>query len=160
MNQHPVLGIGFNNWIPYYHRYYNPGGELPHNIFVEAGSELGYLGLGAFVALIVATFVMNYRTRRLTFVIPDWGPMLRNMAYGLDGALVGFMASGFFVTVLYYPFFWVNLAFTAALFETTRRANRRALAEHQARSAPPAPRPAVGAPVAARTQVDPRWVAG
>jgi hypothetical protein len=121
MNEHPLLGVGYNNWLPYYHDFYNPFAELPHNIFVEAGSELGYLGLAGFVALIIATFVLNARTRRLAMRAPDWGPVLRGMAYGLDGALVGFMVSGFFVTVLYYPFFWVNLAFTAALFETTRR---------------------------------------
>ena len=51
MRDHPVLGIGFNNWLPYYHRYYNPIGELPHNIFIQAGSELGYTGLLAVVAL-------------------------------------------------------------------------------------------------------------
>lgn len=125
MNRYPMLGIGFNNWIPYYHRHYNAAGELPHNVFVEAGSEMGYSGLLAFVALILGTAVINHRTRRLSRQIPDWGPMLRNMAYGLDGALVGFLVSGFFVTVLYYPFFWVNLAFTAALFETARSTVRR-----------------------------------
>jgi hypothetical protein len=57
--------------------------------------------------------------------IPEWGPLLRSAGFGLDGALVGFMATGFFVTVLYYPFFWVNLAFTGALHEVTRRRYRK-----------------------------------
>jgi O-antigen ligase len=38
--------------------------ELPHNIFVEAGAELGYTGLLAFISLIGVTFLMNYRTRK------------------------------------------------------------------------------------------------
>ena len=37
------------------------------------------------------------------------------MAHGLDGALVGFIVSGLFVTVLYYPYFWINFAMTVAL---------------------------------------------
>jgi hypothetical protein len=41
------------------------------------------------------------------------------MAYGLDGALVSYLVAGFFVTVLYYPFFWINLALTVALSATT-----------------------------------------
>jgi putative inorganic carbon (HCO3(-)) transporter len=131
MMSHPVLGVGYNNWGPYYVRYYDPLGELPHNIFVEAGAEMGFLGLGAFVFLIGGTFVVNYRTRRLAAAVPRWGGMLKSMALGLDAALVGFLASGFFVTVLYYPFFWMNLAFTAALLETTRRARRQALAAEQ-----------------------------
>jgi hypothetical protein len=44
------------------------------------------------------------------------------LAYGLDGALVGFMVSGFFVTVLYYPYFWINLAMTVSLHESARTA--------------------------------------
>ena len=45
-------------------------------------------------------------------------------AWGLDGAMVGYMASGFFVTVLYYPYQWFNLAFAAALHLCALRAYR------------------------------------
>jgi hypothetical protein len=44
------------------------------------------------------------------------------MAYGLDGALVGFITSGFFISVLYYPFFWINFAMTAALYNAAIKA--------------------------------------
>jgi hypothetical protein len=43
------------------------------------------------------------------------------MAHGLDGALIGFLVGGFFVTVLYYPFFWINLAMTVALYNVTSK---------------------------------------
>jgi hypothetical protein len=43
------------------------------------------------------------------------------MAHGFDAALVAYLVTGFFVTVLYYPFFWINLAFSVSLRETTRR---------------------------------------
>ena len=43
------------------------------------------------------------------------------MAHGLDGALVGFLVCGFFVTVLYYPYFWINLAMTTSLYEAAKR---------------------------------------
>jgi hypothetical protein len=87
---------------------------LPHNIFVQAGAELGYTGLFAFLLLIGYTFVTNYRTRRLAGRSPG-NRFLFCMAYGLDGALVGYLVSGFFVTVLYYPYFWINFAMTVAL---------------------------------------------
>lgn len=117
--QHPALGIGYNNWETYY-------GPLSHNIFIQAGAELGYSGLLAFLALIVGTFVVNARTRKTLRKIPRDTVFLRHMAYGLDGALIGFLASGFFVTVLYYPFFWINLAMTVALSVTARRTAREA----------------------------------
>jgi len=120
-NQFPAFGIGFNNWLPYYRTRYNPVGELPHNIFVQAWSELGYPGLLALVAMIIATFVVNFRTRKMARLMHDpGGGFLWSMGHGLDGALIGFLVSGFFVTVLYYPFFWINLAMTVALHNSTR----------------------------------------
>ena len=38
------------------------------------------------------------------------------MAHGLDAGLVGFLVAGFFVTVLYYPFFWIQMTMTVSLF--------------------------------------------
>lgn len=132
IRDHPILGIGYRNWLPYYRSEYNPRGELPHNILVEAGAELGLVGLAAFLALAGMTVVMNQRTRRLARGTGEWGPFLMNTAAGLTAALVGFLVSGMFVTVLYYPYFWINFAITAALFHTTRltamRHRRRAIA--------------------------------
>lgn len=121
MRDHPVLGVGFNNWLPYYRQYYNPWGQVSHNIFIEAGAEMGYLGLGSFALLIAGTFVVNARTRRLARELPAWQPFYRGLAFGLDAALVGYLISGFFVTVLFYPFFWVNLAFTSTLYLLVER---------------------------------------
>jgi putative inorganic carbon (hco3(-)) transporter len=138
MNDYPVTGIGFDNWLVYYRTRYNPVGELPHNIFVEAGSELGYPGLLALVAMIIATFVLNRRTRVLALSLgSENGEFLWNMGHGLDGALIGFMVSGFFVTVLYYPFFWFNLAMTVALHTATRNRVAQYRRAVQATAAPP-----------------------
>jgi len=112
---YPLLGIGYESWVPYYLRRYDPMGQLPHNIFVEAGAELGLSGLLAFIALIVLTFTTNAHTRRLAPASKDWEGSIRGFALGLDAALIGYLVSGFFVTVLYYPYFWVNLSLTAAL---------------------------------------------
>lgn len=119
--ENPVLGIGYANWQPYF------SGQLSHNVFIEAMSELGYTGLLVFIAMIIATFVINYKTRRLLKGVPTSTPFMRHMAYGLDGALIGFIGSGFFVTVLYYPYFWINLAMTVSLHVSARNERRRLL---------------------------------
>ena len=129
MNENPVLGVGYDNWLPYYRTYYRGDdasglvhqGQLPHNIFVEAGAELGYAGLIAFLLLIGATFYLNRETRRLAPRCRGDPDFFRYMAHGLDAAMVGYLVSGFFVTVLYYPYFWINLALTAALYTVTVR---------------------------------------
>jgi putative inorganic carbon (hco3(-)) transporter len=114
MANNPVLGIGYANWPTYYEINYGVR-ALPHNIFIEAGAELGYAGLAAFLGLIGCTFVLNHRTRKIAQDIGERGRFIFYMAHGLDGALIGFLASGFFVTVLYYPFFWINFGMTVAL---------------------------------------------
>lgn len=115
-NEYPVLGIGYSNWMPYYRDHYTAGPKLlPHNIFIQAVSELGYTGLVAFLLLIGCTFVINSRSRALAIRAGPAGRLTYHLALGLDGALIGFLVSGFFVTVLYYPYFWINLSMTVAL---------------------------------------------
>ncbi len=121
MNDYPVLGVGYANWPEYYSVHYGVR-ALPHNIFIQAGAELGYSGLFALFALIGASFLVNRGTRQLS-TAPGGSRFIYLMAHGLDGAMVGFIASGFFVTVLYYPFFWINLAMTAALRNAARNKN-------------------------------------
>lgn len=138
-NEYPTFGIGYNNWETFY------GPAASHNIFIEAWAELGYLGLLTFLAMIVASFWVNAKTRRVLAGVRTSTPFLKHMAYGLDGALIGYLVSGFFVTVLYYPYFWVNLAMTVALHTAAmneaarqRKLARRILAEQPENAAAPA----------------------
>jgi len=118
MLDHPVLGVGYFNWPIYYPATYKPGidgGMLSHNIFVQAGSELGVTGLVLFLAMIAAAFLAMARIRAAMNGHAD-EDIYRPLANGMDGAMVGFIVSGFFVTVLFYPYFWVQLAFTVSLY--------------------------------------------
>ncbi len=121
-NNYPILGIGYKNWPIFYKFNFGGNGTLPHNIFIEAWAELGYLGLGAFLLLIAYVFLENWQTRRITRENgPNPNRFVYYMAFGLDGAMIGYLVSGFFVTVLFYPFFWVNLAFVIALARVARK---------------------------------------
>ena len=124
MNDHPILGIGYYNWEYYYRLSYDPmwGHGLSHNIFVQAGAELGYTGLLLFLLMILYVFVNNLRTRRMARQMNHRLFVL--LAYGFDGALIGFLISGFFVTVLYYPYFWIHMAFVVALNNVTKNLQR------------------------------------
>jgi O-antigen ligase len=130
MKQHPLFGIGYFNWLPTYSAHLlaigdrrNP--EVCHNIFIQAGSELGFPGLLLVVAIIVSTFVLNFRTRRLLRESKNPG-FLRQIAFGLDAAMIGYVVSAQFVTVLYYPYLWIQLAITVALHNVVCRATQRA----------------------------------
>ncbi len=146
MNAHPITGIGYSNWMRYYETHYFrqisdrhwekteapegkeyafiSGPQVPHNPFIQAGAELGYPGLIVLVALILACFATNRSTRMLLGPRFGTGDSLYLFSIGLDCALVGFLVSGFFVTVLYYPYFWVNLAMSVGLHRAAKRESR------------------------------------
>ncbi len=126
LNQHPLFGIGYDNWLDFYRTTINDWGQVPHNIFVQSSAETGYIGLIGFVALILGTFLINARTRALAPGVPQLGEWFRNMAHAFDAALVGYLIAGSFVTILYYPFFWINLAFTVALNVSAQNEVQRA----------------------------------
>jgi putative inorganic carbon (hco3(-)) transporter len=129
---HPVFGVGYENWLPVYAAYYRESAisqqyevftvQVAHNIFIQCMAELGYTGLAVFLLLIIATPTINYRTRKLARAGPDpaMNSFLVRISFALDEAMLCYLIAGFFVTVLYYPFFWINLALTVALHAVAR----------------------------------------
>jgi len=114
LNDNPWFGIGYRNWGVYYANHYDRDNYgLPHNIFIDVSAELGYTGLIIFILMIIFTFINNYRTRKLAK--DNNNDFIFYTAHGLDAALIGLLVSGSFVSVLYYPFFWINMAMTVSL---------------------------------------------
>lgn len=126
IRHHPILGIGFENWVPYYVTHYKGlegyyvDVQVCHNILIQAASELGMLGLLAFLVMVITTFVLNARTRKLAALAGD--DFLVRMAHGFDAAMIGFLVSAQFITVLYYPYFWVGMPMTVMLYTAAREA--------------------------------------
>ena len=119
VRDHPLLGIGYRNWMQYCW-FEDPFANIPdvqcresHNMYVETASELGMPGFLLFVSMLIIMFRQNNLTQSYMRQINN--RFLLNVAYGLNGGLVGFMISGFFIAVFIYPFFWVQLAMTVAL---------------------------------------------
>lgn len=122
---HPFFGVGYFNFAPLYavkdpnHLFFGKA-QLPHNIFIQVGTDAGLVGLALFLILI-------YRNLRLTSEIrhkctgskatPAFAP---SVARGLAIAAWGFVISGQFNTVSYYPFLWINLALTVSLANIVR----------------------------------------
>lgn len=117
IKDHPTLGVGYFNF-PLYYAVNHPEdimfgtAQLPHNIFVQVGTDTGITGLFFYGALIFAGFRGNRAIRRrLELEKRHW---LYNISLGYDAALIGFLIAGQFVTIGYYPFMWIQLALTAA----------------------------------------------
>lgn len=116
MKEYPFLGVGHKNWEKYYRDkldYGVPGTPLVHNLFVESGTEHGFLGLGTLISIFLSMFFVDRNTRMLAKQRGDRFAFY--VAHGFDAAVIGLAVSGSFVTVLYYPYVWVHAAFVTAL---------------------------------------------
>jgi len=126
VKEHPVLGVGYYNFPAYYTAHWPEDilfgvAQLPHNIFVQVGTDAGLLGLGCFGALILQTMLIARRVRKLSEMPALHKRMLLPAARGLHIAMWGFVIAGQFVTVTYYPFFWINLAMMVATGNVARQ---------------------------------------
>lgn len=121
MKENPFFGVGYFNFVPYYEHYYPQDmlyarAQLPHNIFIQVGTDTGFVGLFFYVMIILYCFST---TRKM--VKNDQLPLLwKNCAGGLGYGVLGFVVAGQFVTVTYYPFLWISLAFIVSLNNVTQ----------------------------------------
>lgn len=126
MKEHPLLGIGHKNWELYYSEHLNygvPGTPLVHNIFVESGTEHGFLGLGTLVFIFISMFKVTRRIRAIARQQSDTFSIY--IAHGLDAANIGLIVSASFVTVLYYPYVWIQAAFVSSLYSSVMQPARK-----------------------------------
>ncbi len=119
---HPALGVGPGNFQLSYAGRYSRGSVfqgtwVPHSIYIQALSELGLAGVIPVFLLFIGCFRLNARTRK--YLMERGGGKPKDFDYylsiGLDMALVGYMVSGAFLTVLYYPHLWVILGLSVGL---------------------------------------------
>lgn len=115
IKDYPFTGVGFFNFIPYYEAFYSydmlyPTAQLPHNIFIQVGTDAGFIALFFFSLLILYCLYTPIKIHGAASV-SDWDKCI---AAGLGYGVLGFLIAGQFVTVSYYPFLWVHLAFIVA----------------------------------------------
>lgn len=112
IKEHPLLGVGYFNFVSYFSLYYPEDVivhrvELPHNIFIQVGTDTGMIGLSVFLALLLVT----YRKSALFRFDGDGdSDCWRDVGKCANLSLIGFVVAGQFVTVTYYPFLWIHVA--------------------------------------------------
>lgn len=120
MADHPFVGIGIGRWQQEYwpHAFAAPlirtkFSSVQHNIFIEVGSETGFIGLTLFVLLIFYA-LKDLRDSRRIFERIKYLPMLL-FSQSLEIGLVCFLISTMFVAAIHVKFFWIILGFILAL---------------------------------------------
>jgi len=127
IQENPLLGVGYYNFVPYYNDYYSydllyPHAQLPHNILVQIGTDAGYPALIAFLMMFFFCIFTPLRCK----AVP---PVVQHIGYGLAMGVIGYFIAGQFVTITYYPFFWIHLAFISALFNINQKAKQDLLSQ-------------------------------
>ena len=117
---HPVFGVGPDNFPQVYRTQYldSPNAVVfaAHSVYIQALAETGLVGTALLVALVVLFLRLNARTRKHALASSPAGRRSFEycLALGLDLALVGYLASGAFLSVLYYPHLWILLGLSVA----------------------------------------------
>jgi O-antigen ligase/polysaccharide polymerase Wzy-like membrane protein len=112
--QHPLLGLGYNNFSVYYEFVTGRTNFGPHSFYVATFVESGIVGALLFAAFIVYLFMRLSLTRRLGRALAVAGDAVsarvRPLGWGLTAALVGtLVANVFYLTMSFYYFFVVAL---------------------------------------------------
>jgi O-antigen ligase len=122
IKQNPIFGVGYFNFAPYFDRYYPEdrlfgNAQLPHNIFIQVGTDSGLIGLAIFLSILIVL----YRNRRRKN--SDDLLLSKIMPY-MSVSLVGYIVAGQFVTVTYYPFLWIHAALVVSLTNVLRSGDK------------------------------------
>ena len=129
----PIIGIGQSNF-PWTFEVYEAGrtfhqrsmaGREAHNAWVTLIAELGLVG----IIIVGGMLVQCYRdlkwirkrfspadSRQKRGQIVQAGEDVRMyLARAMEGGLIGFIVSGVFISILWYPALWIMVAFVVAL---------------------------------------------
>lgn len=138
----PIIGVGQGNFPWNFERYEPPegnagrlhGGRAAHSIYFTLIPELGVAGTTLFFSLLYLSLRENKvilkagKTNRPSKIQSEMNSeateklyKLQHAVLGIQGALVGYLVSGVFLSVLYYPHFWLLLAFSLAIAKVAKR---------------------------------------
>jgi len=126
----PVMGVGQGNY-PWNVGIYEQklgltdgfhersmGGRQAHSLYFTLMPELGLIGTILFASMVLLTVRDLRRIQRsdpTSKTAADRALPVQSIASALEGSLVGYLASGTFISVLYYPNFWLLMGFTLSL---------------------------------------------
>ncbi len=117
--EHPVLGVGYDNYPALYQHYSRQIGLDPrttersaHNLYMEILAEMGIVGLSVFLFLIGhALRDWFYALQRASWVRE---PQAAGMIAATGIAVIGYLVGSLFIHDAYQRYFWLLLAMLLA----------------------------------------------
>jgi O-antigen ligase len=93
--------------------------DVTHNTFLQIQTELGIVGLMAFLGIVATSLVSMVRAARTFARRNDW--RLEILCRGTFVALVGLLAADFFISEMYSKLLWLLLALGPVLLGVAMR---------------------------------------
>lgn len=125
IRDHPILGIGTNNFPLYYQEYARPLGVVltrdaraPHDLYLEVATETGLLGAAAFGVLVLSLCVVLRRCWRTSGQSQE----MRELALAVALALFGYLVGSIFLHSAFWRFAWLLVGFALACHGAMRSA--------------------------------------
>jgi O-antigen ligase len=125
MLSYPVFGLGIGNFgraectISVKAENYVAGTGIrctpPHNSYIEAGAELGFIGLGLWSSLVVGGIVSMIRLRRRLPAAWQRGDVEERFLY-LSTMYLALAMIGFAVTSYFLSFAWIDIVYILTAF--------------------------------------------
>lgn len=138
---HRIMGVGPGNFNWNFQLYEPPdgfkgrlhGGRAAHSVYFTLIPEFGLIGIFLFSAMLysmrkdkkwILKLEKKFRRSLPSEYIkqsPHQGSLagelnkIKFIIFGINGALLGYLVSGIFLSVLYYPHFWFLIAISVAL---------------------------------------------
>lgn len=127
---HPLIGVGYGNYIVRYAEYARDSGidvrsteRNAHNLYLATAAEMGILGVIAFGAIVVGAFVALSAGRRRFREMSDH--RADGIGHAIALSLVGYLITSVFLHMAFARFAWLVIGIALA-FPSTAAAEDRA----------------------------------
>lgn len=134
--ENPIIGVGQGNypWNVHEHEQERDlsfhqrsmAGRQAHSLYFTLMPELGLIGTVLFGSMVLLTFRdlrHSQKWRASSGTAADGALPVAALAMALEASLVGYLASGVFLSVLYYPNFWLLMGFALSLKKLIERSH-------------------------------------
>ena len=123
IKEHPLFGIGFFNFPYFYQDHFSsdllyPKAQLPHNIFIQVGTDAGAISLFIFASILLGGIYLSWRMS-LSNIDNECNIFMKASAI----SLLGYAIAGQFVSVAYYPFLWIGVSVIVACHVQIKKSN-------------------------------------
>jgi O-antigen ligase len=120
MASSPLFGVGFKRYVEEYSNFGKTHAREAHNSWVQLGAECGIVALGSHIMLVLLTLAALLRVRRRLPFLPEESRRKSAALAGMyEASLIGYLVTGFFLSMEDFEFFYLLVAMAQILDRVT-----------------------------------------